>query len=484
MIRVKINTAETGARTFLVRLAGVVSNRRPLNAALTQRITDELIDHFRAKNLALNQLGGARTTGDPGACWHNPEPVDNRPPGVNPFREHPAYQDEQVVLRGTGGNLTMIAASTGLGSTVAELQERVSDEIAQAEAEEISALFQQSLDPELLLQEGFGDAPPLAYWELAARDEQDQTAFIDGAVKLRRAGYEVAARQIAEVTGYQITTTTQPTTMAERAGAIANRLRTAAPDATPEPADEVVAHATTLLALARQDDLAELDGLLRDALRAPDAEVAGRLQALLPRLPDMVEDADAATEVWQRLYAAAMVEGFSEGDAGRPVRNNCGTGAGGFQSGNKCQGRGKGTSRERKQKPNRDVFGPKYRVGMSPEETEERLTAVIDKGIRDKSGMHRAAWREGLGRIDVPWGTPGDKSADFKGGSGLSHIIAKHGEADARKLPAVLAYGAVTADPDDPAKRIVDASDAGFLAVLVKEKAASAWVLTAYTRRP
>ena len=55
MIRVEINTDETGARTFLVRLDRVVSNLRPLNAALGQRLADELIDCFRAKYQTPNK---------------------------------------------------------------------------------------------------------------------------------------------------------------------------------------------------------------------------------------------------------------------------------------------------------------------------------------------------------------------------------------------------------------------------------------------
>lgn len=301
--------------------------------------------------------------------------VDNGARGVNPFRQHLDYQDEQVVMRGTGGKLTMIAAATGLGSGLAEVQERVFDEIAQAEAEEISELFQQQLDHELLMDAGLGDEPQLAYWQLAARDEADTAAFIDGAVKLRRAGYEVAARQIAEVTGYLINQTTEP--VGER---VLNRAGPAADAVADDDGDDVIRAATELLGQAHAEDTEELAELLREALRGPDTELPTALEAIRDYLPELVTDSEAATEVWERLYAAALVDGFSEGDAA-PVRNNCGTGAGGFQGGNKCGGQGKGTSREGKTKARKQQSQAEGRRDTRSQSEIVRHKAVMTEAL-------------------------------------------------------------------------------------------------------
>ena len=44
-------------------------------------------------------------------------------------------------------------------------------------------------------------------------------------------------------------------------------------------------------------------------------------------------------------------------------------------------------------------------------------------------------------RIDFVWGREGNPGRDYEGGYGFSHIIAKHGEEAARRVPAILAYG-------------------------------------------
>lgn len=101
--------------------------------------------------------------------------------------------------------------------------------------------------------------------------------------------------------------------------------------------------------------------------------------------------------------SGAILEGFSEiespGALGwlmGEVRNvddgGCGSPGGkGFAQGNRCAAR-KGTSRERVSKSaGRDLFGPKYKVGMSADDAESRLKSVIGKVLKDKRGINSAA---------------------------------------------------------------------------------------------
>ena len=46
-----------------------------------------------------------------------------------------------------------------------------------------------------------------------------------------------------------------------------------------------------------------------------------------------------------------------------------------------------------------------------------------------------------LGPIDFVWGREGNPGRDYEGGYGFSHIIAKHGEEAAQKVPKILAFG-------------------------------------------
>jgi hypothetical protein len=65
------------------------------------------------------------------------------------------------------------------------------------------------------------------------------------------------------------------------------------------------------------------------------------------------------------------------------------------------------------------------------------------------NGIENAMWREGIGGISFLWGRPG-KGAKFRGGYGVSHIIAKRnaegddGLAIVRKMVDVIAKGTIS----------------------------------------
>jgi phage gp29-like protein len=129
--------------------------------------------------------------------------TNDSPRGNQPFKERLDHLSEKLVLAGTGGKLTMLAAPTGLGSGTSDAQADVFDDIAQAEAADISAVFQQQLD-KLVLAEAFPGKPVLAYFEICAREETDTTEFIDGVAKLSTAGFKVTTEQIEEKSGYKL----------------------------------------------------------------------------------------------------------------------------------------------------------------------------------------------------------------------------------------------------------------------------------------
>lgn len=128
--------------------------------------------------------------------------VDNGARGNNPFKDHLAYQDEQMILRGTGGLLTMLAQS-GSGTLAGNAHAETFDEIAKAEAAEISEIFRKQLDSAVLATVTPGE-PAFAYFELAANEETDTAAIIKDVAALSGAGYQVSPDFIAEKTGYQV----------------------------------------------------------------------------------------------------------------------------------------------------------------------------------------------------------------------------------------------------------------------------------------
>lgn len=124
--------------------------------------------------------------------------------GVNPFRDHLSYQDEQLVLAGTSGKLTMLTAPTGLGSGVASDHQDTFDALAQAEAGEISEVLQRQFDRAVLDAAGFAGQPAHAYFELAAVAQEDVGKILDNAVKIAQAGGRPDWDELSERTGYKV----------------------------------------------------------------------------------------------------------------------------------------------------------------------------------------------------------------------------------------------------------------------------------------
>ncbi|MFU8894013.1 MAG: DUF935 family protein [Luteolibacter sp.] len=128
--------------------------------------------------------------------------VDNGARGNNPFKDHLAYQDEQIILRGTGGKLTMLAES-GSGTLAGGAHSDTFEEIAQAEAMEISEILRKQIDAEVLEAVTPGEKA-WAYFSLAANEETDVKSIVRDVAILSKAGHSVAAEWIEEKTGYKI----------------------------------------------------------------------------------------------------------------------------------------------------------------------------------------------------------------------------------------------------------------------------------------
>jgi phage gp29-like protein len=125
--------------------------------------------------------------------------------GTNPFRDHLTYQDEQLVLAGTSGKLTMLSSPTGIGGGATDAHQDTFDALAQAEAATISEIFQKQFDRAVLDAAGYAGQPALAYFQIAAEDKTDTGQILDHAVKAKQAGLQVDAPEFSEKTGYKLT---------------------------------------------------------------------------------------------------------------------------------------------------------------------------------------------------------------------------------------------------------------------------------------
>ena len=223
--------------------------------------------------------------------------------GVNPFQQHLDYQDAQLVLAGTSGKLTMLNGPTGLGGGQSEVHADTFAELAQAEAGEISEIFQRQLDRSILgLASG---VRPLAYFELAAKDQTDVGQLLDHAVKATQAGFRLDAAELSEKTGFKLTAAPVPAAQGFGGGAAFNRASSASAEA------ETLRRASLdKLTKAIQADLAPLHAALKDALaKEDDAAFRAAAAEIRTQLPSLVkkQGADSATtKVFEEILGTAL----------------------------------------------------------------------------------------------------------------------------------------------------------------------------------
>jgi phage gp29-like protein len=252
----------------------------------------------------------------------------------HPFSAHIRYQDEQIVLAGTSGLLTMLNDATGLGSGQSDAHSDTFDDLAEAEAQEISEAFQRNID-DPMLDEKFPNKPHLAYFELAAKDEGDIDGIVGHAEKLSQAGYAIDTEELSEKTGYQLTekAPTAPTTF--RGTTAANRSRDGRGASSParlphyqnradgdDPAmNQLVENSREELARAQAKVLDPVAARIRAVLEIEDptffANAIDNLKRDLPELLIQINENPETETVIENTLAAALINGFVEGTLAR-----------------------------------------------------------------------------------------------------------------------------------------------------------------------
>jgi len=283
--------------------------------------------------------------------------------GTNPFEEHLRYQDELVVLAGTGGKLTMLAES-GTGTLAGGAHSDTFRAIGKAEAAEISEIFQEQFDAELLIA-AFPDQPHAAYFEIAAEDEEDIGALATTTAQFSAAGYFVDPGQLSERTGLTITIKPLPAPAAPTQVNFAVPPAPAAPTLQPDPApapapqpaappvippalplappaepppvdvlpeppasadperieptpeaqQQFLAAARALVAAARAEDLQPVREAVAELLQGPDEELPARLAAFREKLaalrPQLLA-APATTKAYEAVLGTALLNGIHD----------------------------------------------------------------------------------------------------------------------------------------------------------------------------
>lgn len=127
-----------------------------------------------------------------------------------PFKEFCDAQDADVVLAGTGGLLTMLTAPKGgLGDGPSSEQDDAFKKVGRAVARKINQTLQRDFD-KLELAAEFPGQPCLAYFELAAVEEEDAKAVIDVAVAADGIGLQSDAEEISNKVGLKLARMAKP----------------------------------------------------------------------------------------------------------------------------------------------------------------------------------------------------------------------------------------------------------------------------------
>lgn len=129
--------------------------------------------------------------------------VETTARGGDTFKQRCEWCDKQIVRRGTGGELTVLAES-GSGTLAGNAHQETFRMLAAGEGAEISESFNRQLSRRLL-DHHFPARPHLAYWTLEYAEPEDVGKQVDNITKLATAGYIADEEEVSEASGYTVT---------------------------------------------------------------------------------------------------------------------------------------------------------------------------------------------------------------------------------------------------------------------------------------
>lgn len=397
--------------------------------------------------------------------------------GTDPFSAFLKHQQELIVLLSTGGLLTTLTAS-GSGTLAGEAHTDSWRTIVRRDARLLAAAFEARVTHDLLTT-AFPGKPHLVEFAFETEAKPTADAVFTTAGKARTAGYRIDRGDLEEKTGYTLIeeqNTPQNGNFGGFGGALMNK-ESATPlqnDGIPLqnsrsekdgvtdgsekhalktasgaiPAATMEAAALDALAEARAASLAPVIDRLLDALAVTDdAAMLAALKSLyadLPRLAEVAAANDETVNLIERILSDAVGAGWQEGKTG-PVANKDRAQDGQFATKGTGDQTGGGTRpREGETKGNRDNYGTTETTKLSndPVDNIRRGKSVATHLLSKKAGSEpHAMYRSDTGWIGMEYGTPGNKDNDYKGGHGLSHIMAKHKDVTPQSLCQTIQQG-------------------------------------------
>lgn len=381
--------------------------------------------------------------------------------GTNPFSEFLLHQQKLVVLMATGGMLTSLDGATGIGQGASDAHEETWRMIVRRDAGIIATALNRTVT-DTLLDRAFPGRPHLAAFDFETEPAPGPAEVFDLAAKAVQAGYCVTQAELQERTGYALEPAQDAggvpafgaLPFANRESLIANRAASrdgqteeAWGKAPPRDDSRFTIHdspATQVAALAEalQSDCAPLARALQSLLADPSPAAA---QALAARLPELLpEDPALASEIQTLLdetFTAESANGESRIANREYKRDKDGrfSETQGAPAPKKSEAPSATTPKKGEALP--ALPDPKASPTEYRKANLTRGEAALGNILADHADVPAAMVSRKLGPIDFVWGREGNPGRDYEGGYGFSHIIAKHGEEAAQKVPKILAFG-------------------------------------------
>lgn len=355
--------------------------------------------------------------------------------GINPFKDFIHNQRELVVLMSTGGMLTSLTEA-GSGTLAGNAHADTWAEIRRMDSAKIGSVINRDLAGRIL-DRAFPGKPHLAYFAFATEAVPSPGEVFDDAGKARTAGYLVDKAQLEEMTGYKLEKIEEPVGREVHGAPLFNKNTIH-----PEHTDAISGSESKALLAAFAKDTGAAAEAVAKLLENPSPEAAAALLAKLDTL--LPKDPETAA-----VISKAMAEEFGV-QVKNAITNPC----------PKChhQLRADGGCTHCEMSANHD-----------------KGKSALEKAISDKADVLDAMSRKSIGNIDFVWGTPG-KGADFDGGEGISHILAKHPDA-AQQITGVIAFGDVYDMPSENKYYIVKGRR---MVVLRKREKMNSYVVTGF----
>lgn len=221
-----------------------------------------------------------------------------------PFPGFMDYIDRMLVLRGTGGKLTMLSDATGIGQGATGAHEAVFDEIASAEAQAIAEIIHRSIG-EPALTAAFPGQPQLVRFSIARPVSTSLKETAEGLLALKKAGWSVSRAKAVEMLGFEVEADASAVEAQEAPQPVPGLMR--ARDVT--PVDDLEARAVDSVLLDTREAIQAALRVFVDDGKAPTED---ELRTLLDRLPEFLRLANTRT-AGQLSLERMMEEAFREG---------------------------------------------------------------------------------------------------------------------------------------------------------------------------